>query len=374
MTGEERTTGSKALRLSPREWLVAGAIFVALSVAAPRVWQVVEPLEAGPDVRVPFALADDYWTAQRLCRRACAEDKILVVGDSVVWGHYVAGDQTLSHYLNALAGGPHYANLGLPGAHPAALAGLVETYGRALRGKSVILFCNLLWMTSPRRDLQGEDGEGAEDRFNHPRLVPQFSPSVPCYKESFEGRLGIAIQRELPLLNWAQHIRAACFENQDLAAWAKEHPYENPMRQVALELPPSARSPEEAPAAWTARRIAKFDPPWVDLDSSFQWDSFRRTIALLQSRRNRVFVLVGPFNEHMLEPESLARYRHLRSQVAAWLAERGIPHCIPDALPSKMYADASHPLSDGYSLAARRLYESQSFAPFRPTQQGPPER
>lgn len=360
---------TNGVRLSPGEWLVAGAIFVGLFVLVPRAWQAIEPLEAGPDRRVAYALADDYWIYQRCARQACAEDKILLVGDSVIWGHYVAADRTLSHYLNEASGGPHYANLGLDGTHPAALAGLVESYGRDIRGKRVILYCNPLWMSSSKHDLRGAGGNGAEESFNHPRLVSQFSPSVPCYKESFEGRLGIAIQRELPLLNWAQHVRAAYFENRDLAAWAKEHPYENPIRQVTLKLPSSAGSPVEDAVSWTAAGIQKFNPPWVDLDDSFQWDSLLRTIARLQSRGNRIFVLVGPFNEHMLEPESLARYRRLKIRIAALLAEQGIPHYVPEALPSEMYADASHPLSDGYSLTARRLFQSQAFVPFRPTEQ-----
>jgi hypothetical protein len=48
--------------------------------------------------------------------------------------------------------------------------------------------------------------------------------------------------------------------------------------------------------------------------------------------------------------------------VEAWLREHGIPCCAPAALPSELYADASHPLGDGYALLAKRLLEDQSFA------------
>jgi hypothetical protein len=361
MASNSAFSGSNDVRLSPREWLVAGAIFAALFVVAPRAWQAIEPLEAGPDCRVPYSLGEDYWTYQRYCRKACAEDKILVVGDSVVWGHYVRGGQTLSHYLNELSGGPHYANLGLDGAHPAALAGLVESYGGDIRGKRVVLFCNPLWMSSAERDLQ----EDREFRFNHPRLVPQFSARIPCYKESFEDRLGVVVQRSAPFPGWVQHLRAAYFENEDFAEWAKEHPYEDPVRQVVLKLPSSDDSPEAAAAPWTAQGAARSNVPWLELRASFQWDSLRRTIARLQDRGNRVFVLVGPLNEHMLTPESLARYQRLRNGVDAWLVEQHISHYVPEVLPSEMYADPSHPLSDGYALLARRLFECQAFVAFR---------
>ena len=66
----------------------------------------------------------------------------------------------------------------------------------------------------------------------------------------------------------------------------------------------------------------------------------------------------------MLKAESLARYRRRLGAVSAWLRGRGIPHWVPAALPSELYADASHPLADGYQRWARRLYEQKDFAAF----------
>ena len=43
------------------------------------------------------------------------------------------------------------------------------------------------------------------------------------------------------------------------------------------------------------------------------------------------------------------------------LEEKGIQHVVPDLLPSDHYADASHPLTQGYTLLAKRLLENDVF-------------
>lgn len=351
-----------AARLSPREWLVAAGLAALAFVLLPVFWGQIEPFEPGPDYRIPFRLGDDYWMYRRYCERTRAEDRLLLVGDSVIWGHYVSPRETLSHYLSELAGKAAFANLGVDGIHPAAMAGLVEHYGRSIAGKKVILFCNPLWMSSPTHDLQTTK----EFSFNHPRLVPQFFPRIPCYKEPLEGRLGAVIQRGAPFLAWVGHVRAAYFDNSDVPTWSLEHPGACPLAAVSRQLPPADEPPSPAPAAepWTAKGIEKYNPAWGELDSSIQWQSLRRTIAILQGRGNRVFVLVGPFNEHMLKPASLARYRAMKDEIAAWLQQAAVPHCVPNALASELYADASHPLAAGYAAVARCLWAEESFQRF----------
>jgi len=359
---------SNNVRLSPREWLVAGAIAAVAFWLIPLVWQGIEPFEPGPDYRIPSAdsardLKDDYWMYRRWCGEACRRDKILVVGDSAIWGYFVSADQTLPHYLNELAGDNRFANLGVNGTHTTALAGLVEYYGRAMAGKRVLLFCNLVWMTSGDADLQTTP----EERLLHPRLLPQFSPRIPCYKEPLEVRLGVAVQRSVALLSWTLHLRIAYFESGDLAAWTCEHPYENPLRAITLELPSPQEPPPDAEAEpWLAKKgIQPYNSPGVDPQTSIQWAAFQRTVKTLQDRGNRVFVLVGPFNEHMLTPRSRPTYQKLKSEVAAWLEKEEIPHCLPPVLPSELYADGSHPLAAGYQEIARRLWANESFAKFR---------
>jgi len=355
--------GSNAIRLSPREWLVAGAI-VALAVwLIPAGWQRIEPLAPGPDYRIPFPLGEDYWTLARYCRQACAAEKTLVVGDSVIWGHYVPTDQTLSHHLNALSGREEFANLGVDGTHPAALAGLVDYYGRSITGRDVILFFNPLWISSETRDLRTTK----EFPFNHPRLVPQFSPWIACYREPLAGRLGIVVERNCEFLGWANHLCTAYFQNSDIPAWSMEHPYANPVRALTLVLPSADEPPSPPPVAepWTLQRIERYNPRWVDLPTSPQWQSFQRTVAILRARKNRVFVLVGPFNEHMLKEPSLKTYQKIKGEIAAWLEAEKIPHFVPVALPSELYADASHPLGPGYALLARHILSERAFAEFR---------
>ena len=363
MSDEEQAPfGSNAVRLSPREWLIAGGIIAVVLVVLPLVWPSIEGHEFGANYRMPYRLGNDYWMYGRYCREAARHDATLVVGDSVAWGHYVGKAETLSHHLNALAGSDRFANLGVDGIHPAAMAGLVEHYGGAIAGRKVIVHCNLLWMSSKRHDLQTRK----EFAFNHPRLVPQFWPRIPCYAATFEQRLGIVIGRELPFMAWADHLRIAYFDGTDIPAWTIDHPYDNPLANLRRGLPSPDEPPSPKPDArpWTAKGIRPFDARWVDLGGSIQWASFRRTVAVLQRRGNRVFVLLGPFNEHMLTDESRTLYQERKRQVEAWLQGEGIPCFVPAPLPSGLYADASHPLADGYAMAARQLFESDAFQRF----------
>jgi len=361
---------SNAVRLSWREWLVALAVIAAVLVALPVVWEHIEPLRVREDYRLPYALSNDYWVYARVCETLARPANVAVVGDSVIWGHYVAPHETLSAHLNALDAGPRsFANLGVDGIHPAAMAGLVTYYGRALAGCDVLLHGNLLWMSSPRHDLTVRK----EFAFNHPRLVPQFMPRIPCYAEPIARRLDVATDRYLPFAAWAEHLRVAYFDSVDLGAWMLDHPYANPAASVTLDLPspydPPAAKPDARP--WTEKGVARFGPAWVELDESLQWASFRATVERLRNRACRVFVLVGPFNEHMLTAESLETYEKRKRDVAARLGDLGVPYHVARPLPSDLYADASHPLADGYRLLAERLLASEAFRRFAAPGGGP---
>ena len=125
---------SNAVRLSLGQWGVVAAIVTAVFLLTPRIWQQVETFETGADYRVPYGLSNDYWLFDRWCRVACSRGNTLVIGDSVIWGQYVRTNETLSHHLSARAGNGRFANVGLDGAHPVALAGLLEHFGRAICG------------------------------------------------------------------------------------------------------------------------------------------------------------------------------------------------------------------------------------------------
>ncbi len=353
---------SNDVRLSPRSWLVVACMVAALLYGIPVAWERIEPFEPETDYRVPYRLSYDYWMIRRYCRRIATEDKTLVLGDSAVWGHYVPKDQTLSHYLNEVGGNDRFVNLGIDGIHPAAMAGLVEHYGQDITDSKVIVNCNLLWTASKRRDLS----DRKESDFNHAKLVPQVYPSVPCYKETWARRLGIVVGREVPFFGWVDHLRIAYFDDMDIAAWTIDHPYGNPISELTLELPSPDEPPSTEPVAdsWTNKGMRQVNFPWVPLDESFQWRSLRRAVELLKRRGNSVFVLVGPFNEHMLRQESLEAYQDRKRSVQAWLQEQRIPHLVPAALPSQHYADASHPLADGYRLLAEQMLDNESFREF----------
>jgi hypothetical protein len=82
---------------------------------------------------------------------------------------------------------------------------------------------------------------------------------------------------------------------------------------------------------------------------------------LLRQRGNDVLVIVGPFNEHMIAPEQRPTFHGLRDGIAAWLASEGVPAIVPPTLASSLYADASHPLTEGYAELARQLSQDQTF-------------
>lgn len=356
---------SHALRLSGREWLIVGGALLVLIIAGPMLWGRVERFDPGPNYRIPYELSSDYWLYQRHCRRARDREKILVAGDSVIWGHYVPPDETLTHYLNELAGGARFANLGLDGTHPAALEGLLAHYGAGLAGRAVVLHFNPLWLTSARHDLQTDK----EFHFNHPDLVAQFSPRIPCYKAPFSQRLRIAVRRKIPFSNWTSHVRAAYYESMDLQTWTLEHPYSNPLGPLTRGLPEPAGVPEPSGGTWLEKGAKKQDPAWVELDTSLQWRFFRRTVDQLRQRGNRVFILVGPFNEHLLNEtraggSQTRPYDTIKTQVEAWCERNGIPCLAPPVLPPEHYVDASHPVGEGYALLARELWTQPSFRSF----------
>jgi hypothetical protein len=359
-SGIDLRFGSNAMRLSGRQWAVAGLVFLAYFVFTPSLWERAEKLDPPPDYRIPYDLSSDYWLFGRCARLAEARGEMPVLGDSVVWGQYVKRDATLSHYLGERAGAPRFANLGLDGAHPAALAGLLRYYGGDIAGGRVILHANLLWTASKKHDLSSEK----EFRFNHPALVPQFVPCIPCYTETGPKRLSIAIERQMTFFNWANHLRVAYFGQQDLPTWTMEHPTANPVAAMGEGLPTADDPLRHEPISWTARGVEKQDFAWVDLETSLQWRFFREAVEILRARGNKVFVLVGPFNEHMLNDESLKVYAERKHTVAAWLEANQVPHLVPPPLPSELYADASHPLAEGYRLLARQLWESADFARF----------
>jgi hypothetical protein len=343
---------SNALRLMGREWGAVAVLVLVLILLLPPFWARIEPFTPSTDYRIPFQSSADYWLFERYCRAVTGRQRTLLIGDSVIWGQYVAADGTLSHHLNERTGYGRFVNLGLDGTHPLALLGLYRDYGRTLEEEDVILHLNLLWLGSLETDLQTDKPV----TFNHPRLIPQVRPRIPAYQASLSDRIGILVERVLPVLLWSRHLRNAYFDDLDLPRWTLEHPYTDPLGRITLELPApaGARYPDAGP--WNEGGPGLQDLPWIGPSGSLQWWAFRELVGLLQARGNRVTVLIGPLNEHMLTAGSRERYQRILESASAWLTTAGIPHLSAPLLPTDRYADLSHPLEDGYARLAEVLW------------------
>jgi hypothetical protein len=348
---------SNSVRLSGYEIIFVCIVALILFCFGPRLWQRIEKFEPESDFRLPYELSNDYWLYGRYCRLAVSKYETLVIGDSVIWGHYVSQNNTLSHYLNQMIGRNQFANVGVDGIHPVALSGLLKYYGRDISDKKIVLHYNPLWMSSSKQDLQSTK----EFHFNHPKLAPQFIPKIPCYKESYSKRFSIVTERYVPVLNWTSHLKINYFENMDIPTWTLEYPYKNPVDAVTLKIPSPLSNGLDEHISWIEKGTPKKDFPWVELETSLQWKFFRRSVELLKERGNTVFVLVGPFNEHMLKGKSIEIYRNIKSKIELWLQQNNIPYYMAPALPSELYADASHPLDKGYAMLAKQLVENKSF-------------
>jgi len=366
--------GVNEVRLSPRQWGATLMIFALVILLTPRVWERLEHFDTGPDYRIPYELSKDYWLYGRRLHQVAGPGKIIVLGDSVVWGEYVAPDGTLSHFLDQATGATNrFINAGLNGLFPLAQEGLVTYYGKSLRNQKVILQCNVLWLTSPKADLSSDK----EEQFNHSRLVPQFSPRIPCYRADANERLSAILQRRVPFLRWVGHLQNAYFGQKSILSWTLEddggspprypNVYKNPLSQVTLVVPAcpqddpqrGLKSPRHKPWSTDAPATTRFE--WVPLESSLQWRAFQRVVHRLRERGNDVLVILGPFNEHMMADENRPAYRTIRDGIAAWLRQNQVPAVVPETLPSALYADASHPLTEGYELLAKRISSDETF-------------
>lgn len=366
--------GVNELRLNGRQWLLALLLVVLVAKLLPWGWSRIERFDTGPDYRLPYALSKDYWLYERRLKQVTEPNRVLVVGDSVVWGEYVLPDGTLPHFLSQEAGEPgRFVNAGINGMFPLALDGLYRCYGGPVRGRKVLLHCNLLWMSSPKADLS----TAKEEQFNHSGLVPQFSPRLPCYQTDAQTRLSALVERNVDFLGWIQHLQTAYLEEKSLLSWTLAddggdpprypHAWQNPFAQIGTVVPSApAQDPERGPdsprhRAWSQGGAGPTRFDWVALDRSLQWQGFQRLVRQLRDRGNDVLVVLGPFNEPMILEESRPGFRRLHDGIRQWFTGQGIPHVVPEPLPPDLFADASHPLTEGYHVLAQRLYQDAVF-------------
>jgi lysophospholipase L1-like esterase len=322
-------------------------VFMIVAIVTMLFVQREKEPEPKAEKRIPYSMGADYLAVQGMLENA-SKDKILVLGDSVVWGHYVGPHETLSHYLNELGGRDRFINAGINGIHPAALMGLVEHYGKSVENRRVVVNYNFLWMSSAQHDLQMDE----EFAFNHQALVPQFVMDIPCYRASVSDRLGHVARRYMPSLNLASHWRITYFGSGDLSSWTVENPYSLPTREIVY-------SPETSISCGPPA-----EPDWVEADSSLQWACFQRTLQILRKRGNDVFVLVGPFNEHMLTKRAREVFWERQLRIEDWLRINEVPFIGPPPLRPALYADTSHPVAEGYKALAMILMDDEDFLEF----------
>jgi hypothetical protein len=367
---------SNRMQLSGRQWAVVAGLVFPLVALVPVAWKKIEWMERSPDYRVPYELSHDYWLYQRHLQRASADDDraVFVLGDSVVWGEYVRRDATLSHFLTRRSNGDRqFVNAGLNGLFPLALEGLARHYGGPLRHRKVILHCNLLWMSSPEADLSVDK----EQKFNHVQLVPQIRPWIPCYRADLDQRTSIIVRRASTFLSWNSHLQICYYDGHSIPVWTLADDGQQPPRSIHALSPPwspitlrvpteplddEQRGPDsQRHRPWSQRGISLQSFDWVAADRSLQWAAFQRLVRLLQQRGGDVLVVIGPFNEHLVQPSDRAGLALWNATVAGWLAAQQVPYVAPGVLPSDAYADASHPLSDGYAELAERLHADTGF-------------
>ena len=366
--------GVNEMRLTAGQWLIASGILLLVALSTPTIWEKVEQFATGSDYRLPYLLSKDYWLYGRRLREVKDSSQIVLLGDSVVWGEYVLPGGTLSHFLNQQSGQTNrFINGGVNGLFPLAMEGLVQHYGQSLRHRKVIVHCNLLWMTSPKADLSIKK----EEPFNHSRLVPQFRPRIPCYKADASERLGVVVERNVSFISWVNHLQDAYFGQKSILKWTladdggspPRYPnvWRNPLSQITFAVPSAPEDdPQRGPRSarhkpWSTNAVGTTRFDWVALESSLQWQAFQRVIELLQERDNEIFVVLGPFNEHMMADENRPAYRELRDGVSVWLSKKHIAHVLPEPLPSSLYADASHPMTEGYEQLAKQIFLDASF-------------
>jgi hypothetical protein len=82
---------------------------------------------------------------------------------------------------------------------------------------------------------------------------------------------------------------------------------------------------------------------------------------LLCERGNDVFVIIGPFNTHIMAPENLSGFTAGLAAIRDWLDTQEISNLPSATLESALYGDASHPLTEGYQQLATEIWSSSQF-------------
>ena len=342
-----------ALELSLREWLIVALLVTLLLAVVPHIPFRGHAPVVERDYRIPYALSTRYDLYRRYTSLAAAQFPTLLVGDSVIWGQCARRHDTLAHHLNELVQQPRFANAGLDGMHPVALAELLEFHAPGISNTRVILQFDPLWLMQ-----EGPSSPHTRDvLYNRPNLIPRLAAHFTGPFKEAASLSWSHLMKNSPLKDWGERLADT---RVDFLAWSLDHPYESPLQAISSALPPSEDSHPQRLIPWeetpTTLVATRFDP----LSDDLQWNAFLRIITMLQSRGNDIFVLLGPMNEHMMVPETLAVYLRIKAGMVEQLRAKGVRFFVPSVLPSAHYGDICHPLGVGYAELAREMLQKES--------------
>ena len=122
-----------------------------------------------------------------------------------------------------------------------------------------------------------------------------------------------------------------------------------------IKISPEEKDHHGSKENYLTRRIPVQHWEWVQLTGSRQWRALTDTAKLLKSRGNDVTIMIGGINPGLLDKQTLSGLRKLRTEAAKLLSQENIPSITLPELDAALYADASHPLGDGYALLAADL-------------------
>jgi hypothetical protein len=342
-----------ALDLSLREWLGVGLLVTLLIAVAPGIPFRPSSPEVERDYRIPYPLSSRYDLYRRYTTLAASQFPTLLVGDSVIWGQCARRDQTLAHHLNELTKEPRFANAGLDGMHPVALAELLEHHAPGITRTRVLVQFDPLWMILENASIDKQKGT----MFNRPDLIPRLATH---FKAPFKDMIAVSWSELLSnssVQSWGERLSDT---RVDFLAWSLDHPYESPLEAISATLPPSEDSPHQRLIPWNRESGVLSNEVWGDPDKNAEWKAFERLLILLRYRGNSILAVLGPMNEHMMAPAMREGYQTLKQKMAGKLQAKGFRTFVPSLLPSKYYGDICHPLGQGYEELARELLKKES--------------
>lgn len=351
---------SNEMILSLREWIITLILFAVLSTVIYYGWNKWEKYNPGPDHRETCwaEKQSDYWAYNRWIRYARNHYKLMLIGDSVIWGQEVRCDQTITHYINEYYGREIIANLGNDGLFMAGIDGIVKYYGDNLSNANVLLQLSPLWMSNIKRDLRGKE----KYQYHHPRLLPLFNSRINYYHD-FNTRLGYFVEHYFRLSTFVRHLMANYYDNKSISGWMMDNPYSNPFAAITFQAAPVMAESQGEGISWEEKKMKLSNDSFLNPSESVQWGFFTDAIKRLQKKNSKVFVMIGPFNQFMFTPESRGRLFTMVNEIKKDLDKMGVPYfdTFRIGLESKMFGDSCHLLKEGHMLIGKKINEDPRF-------------